>query len=136
MKTKFSLLIALTLLSGCATFRLEPPSLLLGQIDATAFRDRDKERKEGRKISVVGLPEILARATWVDSHVFHKGGIWLRFAEGREIFVPYGFEFFLMGDRGHFDIRKEDMERYREIVQRIQKEANQALQPTAAAGRG
>lgn len=131
---KLVLLTTLIFLSGCATFRLESPALLLGQNEAIAFRDRDQTRKAGRKVSAADLPEILARATWVDRHGFHKGGIWLSFKEGREIFLPYGFEFFLMGDRGHFEIRKEDSERYREIVQRIQKELNSAPEPATATG--
>lgn len=119
-------LLALILVCGCATTRIEPVALLQGQTQALAFRDRDQERKEGRKVSVAGLPEILARATWVDSHLYHKGGIWLRFEEDREVFLPYGFEFFLVRDvSGHFEVRKEEMARYRDVVQRIQREANQ-----------
>jgi hypothetical protein len=126
---KLPALCLLLLLCGCTAFRLESPSLLQGQVEAVAFRGGDQERKEGRNVSVVGLPELLARATWVDGHVFHKGGIWVRFAEGREVFLPYGFDFFVMGDRGYFEIRKEDVPKYREIVQRIQKEMNQAPNP-------
>ena len=126
-KMKTFALIALVVLTGCATDRVESLTTLQGQTEAVVFQGRDSERKDGRKVSVMGLPEILARATWVEGQHFHKGGNWMRFADGREVFLPVGFEFFVVRDTpGHFEIRKEDHEQYRAIMQRIKKEINQA----------
>lgn len=123
---KASAIVALLAFSACTTVRVESLATLQGQTEAVTFSSHDRERKEGRKVSVTGLPEILARAAWVEGRPFHKGGDWVRFADGREIFLPVGFEFFFVGDTpGHFEIRKEDHQRYREIVRRIQNEANQ-----------
>ncbi|MBI5382640.1 MAG: hypothetical protein HZA31_12125 [Opitutae bacterium] len=119
------MLLTVALLCGCVAMRIEPLAVLQGQNQALVLHGNGSERKEGRTISVNGLPEILARATWVEKRVFHKGGVWLRFKENREIFLPHAFDFFLVrGVNGHFEIRKEDAARYRDVVQRIQKEAN------------
>jgi len=94
---KASAIVALLAFSACTTVRVESLATLQGQTEAVTFSSHDRERKEGRKVSVTGLPEILARAAWVEGRPFHKGGDWVRFADGREIFLPVGFEFFSSG---------------------------------------
>ena len=129
---KTSALIVLMMLVGCGTTRVESLATLQGQTEAVAFPARDPERKEGKKVSIVGLPEILARATWVEGQLSHKGGNWVRFADRREVFLPVGFEFvFVRGTPGHFEIRKEDLKAYREIAERIRSQANRPSEPTS-----
>jgi hypothetical protein len=122
------------LLGGCATARIESLASLEGQSEAIAFHGRDEQRRVGAKVSVAGLPEILARATWVASRPAHKGGSWLRFASDREVFLPVGFaHFYVANVPGHFEVRSEDLGRYREISGRILKAANEALARMPAA---
>ena len=133
---KLLTLLSLIVMCGCSTVRVEPLALLQGQTEAILFTSRQPEEGSGRKVSVVGLPEILSRATWVEGRPFHKGGSWVRFTDGHEVFIPVAFEFvFVKGVPGYFEIRKEDYEHYHQIVQRIRKEANQSPQRTPAAAR-
>lgn len=128
MKTNCGLFAIALAMSGCAVVRVESLSPLKGQAEAMAFHGRDEQRQKGATISVAGLSEILARATWVSSRPAHKGGSWLRFADNREVFLPVGFSHFYVANvPGHFEVRSEDIARYREVSERIHREANQAL---------
>lgn len=90
-----------------------------------AFRERGQSERE---VAVAGLPEMLARATWVDRHVYSKGGLWLRFPDGREVFLPFGFDFFrVAGVRGHFIVRPDDVARFRTLTRRIAEETRTTL---------
>ena len=118
------LIIAACLLAGCAPTVVEPLALLEGQTNATLLREGE-DNVPGEVIGVADLSRILARATWIDEQPFHKGGHWIRFSGGTEVFIPYVIPFVMVrGTEGHFVIRPEDRKRYEVLAKRIHAKAN------------
>ncbi|PTX90784.1 hypothetical protein [Opitutus sp. ER46] len=114
-------LLLVFLVAGCATTRLESLALLQGQTEARMFDGReDRGGTAGKAVSIVGLPEIMTRATWDSRRFIHKGGHWLRFANGTEVFIPLGFEFFqVKGVPGSYVVRPEDVPAYNAVRERM-----------------
>lgn len=111
-------------LSGCSTTRVKPISLLSEYSKATFYQDVPSPPRETREVAVDQLTPILARATWTNKTYIHKGGFWLRFPNGRELFVPIAFEFFRERDvPGTFLIRPEDFAVYRRAVEQVRQAA-------------
>lgn len=117
--------IAICILAGCSPTKVEPLALLQGQKTAKIRSNRDLPNHADTEVFVDDLTYILARATWVDSSPFHKGGHWITFRCGKEVLIPYAYEFVIVRDtKGHFVIRDEDTKRYKELAQRIHNKAN------------
>jgi hypothetical protein len=115
-----ALVCALVGLAGCSTVRVRPISLLSDYRTAELRQDRAAPDQAGRNVDVSALTPILARATWTNDSFFSKGGHWLRYPDGRELFMPSGFEFFReRGVPGSFLIQKEDVAGYQKAMEAI-----------------
>ncbi len=125
--------LAICFVAGCSPTKVEPLALLEGQRTVTLLQG-DKHLIDTKvEIPVDDLPNILARATWIDDAPFHKGGNWVRFSRGKDILIPYVLNFVIVRDtKGYFLIRPEDRKRYEELAKRIHTKANKTHHPTAS----
>lgn len=97
--------------------RVAPISLLEIYPTASLYYGDPDQPRDQREVPVAELTAILARATWQSRTTPNKGGFWLQYPDGRDLFVAIGFDLFKeRGVDGQFMIRPEDRSSYREAL--------------------